>query len=245
MDYHQYVLTKKEYLIYGMFYIIITALIGYLFYGSFIPVLIFLPGIRIYFKYLRIALKGKRDKELTLQFKELINTISTLLSTGYSLENSIIESKNELISIYGNSLILNELDQMINKLMLHIPPEDIFSEFASRTDIDHIKTFSDVLSIAKRTGGDLIFIIITTSSSISSHIEIQRDIDTSLSSKKSELYIMSVMPLIIMIYISLTQPGFFEAVYFNIAGIIIMSLCLGFYGLAIFWAYKIINNVSR
>lgn len=244
MDYRKYLLSIKEYIIYSFVYTATIFVVSYLFYDSFIPVLIFIPGIIIYLKNVRITLCKRRSNRLTLEFKDFINAVSSLLSTGYSLENAIVESKKELLSIHGDSLITRELEQMTKKLLIHVPPEEIFSDFASRTDISVIKNFSEVINIAKQSGGDLISIIMSTSLSISSHIEIQQEIDTNLSEKKHELYIMSVMPLIIMIYISLSQPGFFNSVYHNAAGILLMSICLIIYAAAIFYAYRIINFIT-
>lgn len=242
MNYKKYTLCPRELLIYGAIYFLIISTVSYLFYYSFIPILLFSPGILVYFKYLRNVLKQRQDKNISLQFKDFINTISSLLSTGYSLENAIAESRKELYSIHGNSIIITELDQMIKKLALHISPEEIFTDFASRTDIEDIKNFAEILSIAKQTGGDLIHIILSTSSSISARIELRRDIDTAISGRKYELLVMSFMPILIMLYIKLTQPDFFNPVYGNMAGIMIMSLCLIIYGSAIVSGCKIISS---
>lgn len=241
MDYRIYVLSVKEYILYGFLYLIGISILSYMFYYSPYPIIIFSPFIIVFFKYIRNTLKEKRDKKLTIQFKDFISIISSFLSTGYSLENAIIESKKELMSIHGDSMIVSEVDFMIKKLKLHIPPEDIFRDFAARTSIEHIQVFSEILSIAKKRGGDLIHIILSTSSSIASQIEINREIDISVSGRKYELYVMSIMPLLIMSYIKLTQPGFFNPVYGNLTGILVMSLCLLLYIAAILAGRRILS----
>ena len=202
-----------------------------------------MPGIIPYYKYLSVFLKKKRDKLFTLQFKEFISIICSLLSTGYSLENAIIESVKELKALYPNSLILNEAINMSHKISLHIPPNLLFSDLANRTDIDHIKTFSEILTIATKNGGNLIQIIISTTSAITSQIDILREIDTALAGKKYELFIMAFMPLIIISYVRITQPGFFDSVYHNFLGLMLMFVCLLFYILAIYIAYRIIDRI--
>lgn len=244
MDYHNYTLSLQEYLLYGLLYIIINGIISYLFFMSIIAFIIFMPGIYFFYKYLRKALKSKRDKTLTFQFKEYINIISSLLSTGYSLENSIIESVKELHSLYPGSYMEDEAKLMVHKIMLHIPPDLLFKDFAERTDIDPIKTFSEILSIASKSGGNLIDIILSTTSSIRMQIDIRREIDTALSGKKYEFIIMSIMPILIMIYIKFTQPGFFNPVYGNLLGALLMFICLCFYMLAIYLAYKILSKIQ-
>ena len=243
MNYHYYRLTIYEYILYGLIYIVADSIISYLFFMSIIAFICFLPGIYFFYKYVRKTLKERRDKILTFQFKEYISVISSLLSTGYSLENSIIEAVKEISSLYPKSYILEEAQRMSQKIMLHISPDLLFKDFAERTDIEHLKTFSEILSIAARSGGNLIQIILSTTSSIRTQIDIHREIDTALSGKKYEFYIMTIMPILIMIYIKLTQPGFFTPVYHNIVGAFLMLICLGLYMFAIYLAYKIISKL--
>lgn len=240
-DYRIYKLNLKEFIIYGIIYIAVVSVISILFYSSIIPVIALLPLGIPYYRFVVKYLKSKRDNHLTMEFKDLLTSVSSLLSTGYSLENSILEARKELYAIHGNSLIVRELDRMSSQLLIHIPAEQIFRDFALRTDIEDIKTFAEILSIAKQSGGDLIHILFTTASSISSKINIHTEINTAISGKKFELYIMAVMPPVIMVYVSLTQPGFFKPMYHNLSGIVIMSLCLCVYILAVFLAYKIIS----
>lgn len=221
-------------------YIVITSVISILFYNSFLPVIVLLPGCIAFYKFVRNMLKQRRDNLLTLQFKDFLTSVSSLLSTGHSLENAIMEAKKELLSMHSDCIMTRELDRMLGQLLIHIPPEAIFRDFARRTDIDEIKIFSQILSIAKQSGGDLIHIIFTTTGSISSRINIRLEIDTALSGKKFELYIMAVMPVVIMLYINLTQPGFFNPMYHNLVGIIIMTVCLAVYISAIAIAYRIL-----
>lgn len=243
MNYHVYKLSLYEYFLYGFLYVLINAIISYLFFMSIIPFILFLPGSIIYFKLVRAILKKRRDKILTFQFKEFISIISTLLSTGYSIENAILESLKEIAILYPKSYIYDEVHKMTNKLMLHIPPDVLFKDLAERCDINHIKTFSEILSIASKNGGNLIQIILSTISSITTQIDIYREIEISLSGKKYEFFIMAIMPIIIMVYIKVTQPGFFNPVYGTLAGAFLMFICLCFYAFAIYIGYKIISKI--
>ena len=243
MNYQIYKLSLYEYVLYGFLYMLVDAIISYLFFMSIIPFILFLPGLIIFYKIVRDILKKHRDKVLTFQFKELISIISTLLSTGYSMENAILESTKEISILYPKSYILNEIQIMSNKLMLHVPYDILFKDLANRCDITHIKTFSEILSIAAKSGGNLIQIILSTTSAITTQIDIYREIDISLSGKKYEFLIMVIMPLIIMLYIKVTQPGFFNSVYESFTGAFLMLICLCLYSLAVYIGYKIISKI--
>ena len=82
---------------------------------SIIPFILFLPGLIIFYKIVRDILKKHRDKVLTFQFKELISIISTLLSTGYSMENACLEAQKEMELLYGTEAYMYQEMAEINR----------------------------------------------------------------------------------------------------------------------------------
>lgn len=233
-SYEKYSLSIKEYFLYGLLFWLILFCTSYLFYDHFIPAILFSPCIVLYFRYIRSYLCICRKKQLLLQFRDMILSISVSLGSGYSLENSIRECDREMRLLYGEGAdICIETALMTKKLTLNIPIETIFYDFAVRSQCPDILMFSQILNIAKRTGGDLISIIKTSSETIGEKIDIQREIQTSISSKRFEQNIMSVMPLAIMAYIRFTSHDFFDTVYHNPTGICIMTVSLLIYILAV------------
>lgn len=239
INYSSYQLNIKEYIIYGLAYILMLGIVSFLFYDSLIPILIFSPGLMIYYNFISVYLCEHRKKQLVLQFRDMINSISVSLSSGYSIENAINEAYGEMLVLYGDaSLICEELRVMLNKLSLCVPIETIFLEFAKRSFCDDIHMFAQILVIAKRNGGDLISIIKNSSETIGEKIDIKREIFTAISSKLFEQYIMFVMPPAIMGYIRISSPDYFQVVYHNLLGIVLMSICLALYIFSIILGLK-------
>ncbi len=242
MDYKNYKLNVFQYILYGSIFLFLLATYSRLFYDSFIPVLLFIPCMYPYFNFVSRSLCSKRQRSLILQFKDMITSISASLNTGYSLENALVESLNEMSILYGeNSLICMELELIKRKLLLNVPVGDLFGDLAIRSGMDEISVFSEIINISKKSGGDMISIIRTSAFSISSKISLEDEIHTSIAAKKFELYIMAFLPVFIMFYVNLTQPGFYESMYHNIIGIIIMSICLAIYFSALVLANKILR----
>ena len=240
LSYEKYKLSFIEYFAYGLLYIAILFIISYLFYDSLIPALTLFPLTTIYYRCIKKYLCNRRKHQLLLQFRDMINAISVSLNSGYSIENSIRESLNEMKILYGDtSYIYYEIEMMVKKLTLHIPIEKIFSDFASRSACSDIQMFAQILVIAKRNGGDLISIIKSSSDTISEKIDIEREIATSIASKQFEQRIMFIMPLAIMSYIKFSSAGFFDSVYHNPTGIFLMSVCLIIYILAVILGLKL------
>lgn len=240
INYSSYTLSLNDYLFYGLAFMTVSGIISFLFYDSLLPVLFMVCFIRIYYRYVSRYLCEKRKQKLILQFRDMINSISVSLNSGYSIENSIRETYREMLILYGtNSYIQKELELMLGKLAVNIPVENIFSEFSGRSSCDDIIMFSQVLMITKRNGGDLIAIIRTSAETIGEKIDVQRDIENAIASRKFEQNIMFFMPVIIMIYIRISSKGFFSPVYHNTAGIILMTVCLIIYISAVITGLKL------
>lgn len=177
-----------------------------------------------------------------MEFKDAIVILSSLLSAGYSLENSIKEAVGELSILYGKeALIVKEFQYIDKKQRMNIPVEALFYEFGRRSKIEDIKNFSNIIKIAKRSGGQLVSIIDHTSNILSEKIRIKEEIFTMTASKRFEQRIMNIFPIIIVIYINISSPGFFTNMYSTLAGRIIMSILLMIYILSIKLSEKILD----
>lgn len=213
-----------------------------LFYDSIIPVFLSLIFLRIYFQFLRKQLILRQQKKLLLEFKEWLFSLNSSLSSGYALENAITESMLELETLFGTkSFIYKEVSLIRNKLHLNIPLTDALNDFSLRSGLVDIHTFSQIISIAKTSGGNMINLIRNSSETIGEKIALQNQIQTMVSSSKYQLIIMAVLPLVIIKYVDFTQPGFFEPLYHNLFGIIVMTVCLLIY----FAGLMIANNILK
>ena len=130
---------------------------------------------------------------------------------------------------------------MNRQVGLNTPLEKLLTDFAFRSGLEDVQSFSQVFQFAKRGGGDLTAIIHSTSMRIGDKVELEREIRTAMSAKKMEQKIMSGMPLFILLYIGFSSPGFLEPLYGNPLGVLVMTICLGAYGGSILLARKIVN----
>ena len=174
--------------------------------------------------------KKKKEQEFQKQFREMIQSLSAALNTGYSVENAFYETQKELKILYPpEARISKELLVITRKLRIHIPVEQVLEEFAEQVLSEDVKSFVTVFVTAKKSGGDMIGIIRNTANQIGDKIEVKREIDTMLAAKKYEFQIMSMVPYGIIAYMSLSFSDFMEELYGNVTGIGVMTLCLGIY----------------
>lgn len=220
--------------------IIIIIVLSTLFYRSVLGILFLSPLVYFYVRRKQKDRLKERKWKLNLEFKDGILALSAALEAGYSAENAFEEASKDLKQVYlEDSLIIKEFGYISNQLHMNITVEKALNDFSERTGVEDIISFAEVFNTAKRTGGDLINVIKITSNIISDKIEVKREIITLITSKRLEANIMKLVPLIILMYLSLSSPGFLDPLYHNLLGIFIMTIFLLFY----LGAYLIIDKI--
>ena len=241
-DYDSYKFGIREIILFSAEWLVIDAGVAYVFYRSIISFFLMLPLLYFFFGIMKKKCIEKRKRELTVQFGQFLGAFDASLKAGYSVENAIINCIGEMTTLYGkNSLIYEELVRMRILLRNNRNIEDIFDDFSKRAKANEITDFAEVFRIAKRSGGDMPRIIRRTGDIISENIDTERKINTIVSEKRLEQSIMSVMPFAIILYVDFSSPGYFESLYHNISGIVVMSCLLFAYVTAVLMAGKILN----
>lgn len=241
-DYKTYRLSKKEWLICIVRGVAGIGLLSFVFYRSAAVFVFLLPLGFCYPLVMRDFYRKKRQEQLLLQFKDAALSISACLTAGYSVENACLEALREVTRIYGNdAMISKEIRLMIHKTQLNRTMEEALMDFAERSGLADIKSFADVFSEARTSGGELMKIIARTADIISEKIRIQQDILTSTTSRRLEQSMMCVVPVGMVFYMEFTSPGFFTVLYETMPGRIIMTCCLLAYLGAMAWGRKILD----
>ncbi len=229
-DYNKYQFTLKENIKCISQGMVIVIILSILFYQSILAILFLSPIIYLYYKMKKRGLINNRRWRLNLEFRDGITALSAALEAGYSSENAFEEALRDLRQLYDkDSIILQEFSYIINQIHMNITIEKALSDFGERTGIEDIQSFAEVFSTAKRTGGDLINVIRISSSMISDKIEVKKEIRTLITAKRLEANIMKLMPLLILIYLSISSSGFLNPLYHNLQGVLIMTVFLACY----------------
>jgi len=209
---------------------LIILAVSYLFYGTWICAILFSPYLIRYIRSWERQTIKKRQQAFRLQFKEAIQSLFAGLNVGYSVENALREACKELKEMYRkDETILKELAYIIRQIQMNVTAESALGEFAARTGDEDVQTFVTVFGMAKRSGGDTMEIIRNVVRQMGEKIDVEREIETVISAKKMELRIMTAIPFAMIVYLRLSFPEFLSVLYGNVAGIIIMSVCLVIY----------------
>ena len=253
MDYGVYTLTLREWFFYAAQGLAGCALAAYIFYRSSAAFLVMAPVGIVYPLYCREDLKDLAEechrrtisvclRRLNLEFKDGILVLASFLSAGYSIENAVAASGRELTLLYGaDGLMAGEFEEMARGLRLNRTVESVFLDLGGRSGLEDVNNFAQVFAAAKRSGGDLVEIISHTAGVIRDKVQVQEEIHTMTASKAFEQKIMRLGPVLIVLYIDLTSPGFFDIMYRTMAGRLVMSGCLAVYGISLLLARRILQ----
>lgn len=242
-DYNVYLMTKKE----KGFYILAAAAVlfavGYIFYHNLILSAL-LALLSLKFPKIRTEqIIAKRKKQLTVQFKDMLYSLSSALSVGKSIEMGLKDCLKDLEIVYPDpdTDILVEIRTILRGIGMNTTTEAMFQQFADRAHIEDIENFVDVFVTCKRTGGDIIEVIRSTSNTIGEKIEIKQEIDTVISGKKYEFNFLMIMPVAMVFVLSATAADYMVPVFTTIVGRIMMTIAIAIFIGAYFVGSKIMR----
>ena len=199
-DYAVYHMKLKETLLGAGVGIALGAVVVQIFFGIPIFTILLIPlyviaGAVVY----RRMLLNKRKAKLIVQFRDMLESISSSLGSGRNVTDAFNGALAEMQSQYGiNAAIVNELQIISEGLSNNVSIEVLLQDFANRSHDENIHNFADVFSVANRRGGNIRQIIYETKNVINDKIMVEQDIQTIISGKKNELNIMMIMPLIVV-----------------------------------------------
>lgn len=241
-DYTSYQLSRQETVIHILLGAVFAAVVSWLFYDSVIAWILLMPFVFLSMKDQSRVLCQKRKRALETAFREVILSVSANLQAGYSVENAFCEAYKDIVILFGKeSLMAEELRLILRKLDNNEQLEAALLNLAERSGVQDIKDFADIFQIAKRGSGNMRGIIANTADIISDKQEVRREIETVVSEKKLEQQIMRYIPFLIMIYISFTTKGYFESLYHDPLGWLIMTAALIVYIIACRLSDAILN----
>lgn len=227
INYKVYYMSAKEKLGYFLLAFIVGALVGYLFYGGLakdeysqptmmtyildvvISTIVGLVAVKIYLPARVNQIIAKRKKMLTSQFRDMLDGLTTSLGAGNNMMDSLYAVREDLQMQYEeDAYILRELKVMIAGVQNNIPIEDMLYDFGERSDIDDIKSFAEVFQVSYRKGGNIKDVIQNTYTILNDKMEIREEIETVVTSNKTEQNMMIVMPVALIGVIKSISPEF-------------------------------------
>ena len=185
------------------------------------------------------SLREKRRKDLRKQFRSFLEALAVSLSSGMNISDSLLSAYNDLKTEFSeDAYIVAEVKEMIDGMQNNIAIEDMMAALGERSSIEDIKNFGVVFELCYRAGGNMKDIVRRTSDIISEKIEIESEIETALTSNKSQFSVMMIIPVGLVFMMRFLMTGFAES-FATIPGVIAITISVGIF----IGAYKLGNKI--
>lgn len=226
-NYKVYYMKLIEKVLYFLLAFAVGAAVGYLFYGGLAKnefgdpttmtwilnvVISSIVGLVAGVLYLPIRTKQimkKKQNDLKLQFRELLDALATSIGSGKNVVDSFKAARDDLRVIYSEeTAIIKELDVILDGITNNVDVEKSLLDFGIRSGLDDIISFANVFETCYRKGGNIKDVIKNTQQIITEKMEVEMEIQTIVAGAKNEQMIMTVMPIALIAIIKMMSPEF-------------------------------------
>lgn len=229
-DYGRHEWNSREVLLEGLKCMVIVLVFSVYFYRSLWAV-IPLCGIGLWYFKRDSRHKAQQDRhQLLLQFRDMVQSVAGAMQAGYSVENAFLESYEDMSRMYGReSMICRELKVIQRGLVVSLTMEELLEDLGKRSRTEQIREFASVFAIARKNGGSMTDVISSFAIMIRRQVDTKEEILTQTAGRRMEQNIMNVMPFGIITYIGISNRGYFDMLYHNVFGVVVMTVCLAVY----------------
>jgi len=260
-NYNVYHMSKKEKIIYFVIAFVVGAAVGYLFYGgigkdefgrpttltyilnTIIPGAVGIIAGILFVPIRRDQIIQQKKSKLNTQFRDMLETLSTNLGAGKNVTDSFKSVYDDLkVQYEEDAFILKELEVILSGMNNNIDIEVLLEDFGRRSGNEDIQSFANVFRVCYRKGGNIKQTIRATYKIFSDKMEIAEEIETMVTSAKSEQNIMIVMPIALIGIIKMMSPEFGEN-FVSPAGIIATTVAIVLF-VAAFFVGRSITNIK-
>lgn len=185
-------------------------------------------------------LKKKRKRNLLLQFKDMMEALTSSYSTGKNTPEAFQDAYVDMVDLYGKkSDIAHEIELIVTGLYNGMILNELLMNFASRSHLDDIENFATIFQVCSQYGGDLKKVVGETRVIINDKINTELEIETLLTANRNELNIMAVMPILLML--TLNGAGNMSIVQNTPENVITKLAALGMFAFSYMLGRKIID----
>lgn len=216
----------------------ISYLYSYVFFRNFIISLVF--GFVISAKSYNIIYSqflNSKKKLNRLVFRELLDIINSNILSGNNFINSLKFSVNEINNIFSdNNPIIEKLKISISDIENGNSIEKSLLNYKKELKIKEVDIFVDSIIISLESGINISNIVSNSKDMLSENISLELELNQIINNSKKEFFIMAIMPLIILIVLSTTNPR-----TLNLIDYVIRVPIFVIFLFSIFLGYKIVE----
>lgn len=186
----------------------------------FIPIILGYLLLDIYY-----ILKYKQyRRRLENDLLQAIIVMNNSFKSGRSITQAI-----EIVTRELDGPIADEFKLMHLQLQFGLSLDVAFAKFASRINIEEVNYLTASLTILNRTGGNIIKVFSSIERTLFNKKKLKLELRSLTGSSRIIMYLLTFLPVFLVIIISLVNPDYFISLYTTPIGMIILGFALIIY----------------
>jgi tight adherence protein B len=188
------------------------------------------------------ALSFKRSRRIdafNAALADSIDTLSRALRAGYSLSGAM-----EMLGENSQEPARSEFKEVFKQQNLGLPLRDALLQLLDRMPSADLRVLVTAILIQRDTGGNLVEILDRTATVIRERIRIQGEIRIHTAQGRLTGWILTLLPVILLIAINIVNPGYSHVLLYEPAGRRLIYLCLGLLATGSFIIHRIVNGIE-
>lgn len=157
--------------------------------------------------------RSRRVAKFNAALADAIDLMARALRAGHSMASSI-----EVIAEQSPEPLATEFAMCFQQQKFGIPFRDALLAMGQRVPSDDLQFLITAVLVQKETGGDLTDILDRTTAVIRDRIRIQGEISTRTAQGRMTGWILSSMPLILLVVINFISPGYTDVLFADSLG---------------------------
>ena len=181
-------------------------------YEIIIPITVgfFIPDIIYFTKYKVYRMKIEND------LLQAIIIMNNAFKSGRSITQAI-----DLVSTELDGPIAEEFKKMSLEISFGLAIEDVFKRFSERIMLPEVTYLTASLSILNKTGGNIVKVFSSIEKTLFGKKKLKLELDSLTGSSKIIVYILFVVPILFVAFISIIDPTYFLPLLTTPLGLII------------------------
>jgi tight adherence protein B len=201
---------------------VISAMLGGIVAAIFLQNIIFVlmtAGIMSLIPYMWLlrALR-KRQGSMVEQLADTLSILASSLRAGYSFLQALDTVSKEI-----GEPSATEFQRVVAEIRLGRPVDDALLAMAERVDSQDLRWAVIAINVQRQVGGNLAEVLDTVAKTVRERAYIQRQVNVLSAEGKFSVVILSVLPFLILLYLSIVNPDYVEPLFSTTAGLALLA----------------------
>lgn len=179
---------------------------------------------------------AKRQKKFIEQFADAIDVIVRGVKSGLPLQECL-----RMIARESPQPLGGEFQVVCDAIAMGVPMNQALDKMYQRTPTQEVNFFNIVLGIQQKAGGNLSEALGNLSNVLRSRKLLREKIKALSSEAKASAMIIGSLPVIVMLLVYLTTPGYIMSLFTTDLGHLILLIAAGLMGMGIYIMRSMIN----